>query len=39
MPLEQKRIDSSDLLDLTAYSKERKIIRKEIVDMKKNRRV
>ena len=39
MPLKQKRIDSSDLLDLTAYSKERKIIRKEVVEMKKNRRV
>ena len=39
MPLEQKRIDSSDLLDLTTYSKERKIIRKEVVEMKKNRRI
>ena len=39
MPLEQKRIDSSDLLDLTTYSKERKIIRKEVVEMKKKRRI
>ena len=28
MPIEQKKIDSSDLLDLTTYSKERKAIRK-----------
>ena len=39
MPIEQKKIDSSDLLDLTTYSKERKAIRKEVVAMKKNRRV
>ena len=39
MPIEQKKIDSSDLLDLTTYSKERKTIRKEVVAMKKNRRV
>ena len=35
----KKKIDSSDLLDLTTYSKERKAIRKEVVAMKKNRRV
>jgi hypothetical protein len=35
MPLEQKRIDSTDLLDLSSYSKERKTIRKEVVEMKK----
>ena len=39
MPIEQKKIDSSDLLDLATYSKERKAIRKEVVAMKKNRRV
>ena len=39
MPIEQKKIDSSDLLDLTTYLKERKAIRKEVVAMKKNRRV
>ena len=39
MPIEQKKIDSSDLLDLATYSKERKVIRKEVVAMKKNRRV
>jgi len=39
MPIEQKKIDSSDLLDLNTYSKERKAIRKEVVAMKKNRRV
>ena len=39
MPIEQKKIDSSDLLDLTTYSKERRAIRKEVVAMKKNRRV
>ena len=38
MPIEQKKIDSSDLLDLNTYSKERKAIRKEVVAMKKNRR-
>ena len=35
MPIEQKKIDSSDLLDLNTYSKERKAIRKEVVAMKK----
>ena len=39
MPVKQKKIDSSDLLDLNTYSKERKAIRKEVVAMKKNRRV
>ena len=39
MPIEQKKIDASDLLDLSTYSKERKAIRKEVVAMKKNRRV
>ena len=39
MPIKHKKIDSSDLLDLNSYSRERKTIRKEVVQMKKNRRV
>ena len=39
MTIEAKKIEASDLLDFKAYSKERKNIRKEVVEMKKNRRV
>ena len=39
MPIQNKKIDSSDLLDLNTYAKERKAIRSELVEMKKNRRV
>ena len=39
MPIQNKKIDSSDLLDLSTYTKERKAIRSELVEMKKNRRV
>ena len=39
MPIQNKKIDSSDLLDLNTYTKERKAIRSELVEMKKNRRV
>ena len=36
MPIQNKKIDSSDLLDLNTYTKERKAIRTELVEMKKN---
>ena len=39
MPIETKKIESSDLLAISTYAKERKSIRKEVVKMKKNRRV
>ena len=39
MPIKNKKIDSSDLLDLNTYTKERKAIRSELVEMKKNRRI
>jgi len=39
MTIETKKIEASDLLDLNSYSKERRQIRKELVEMKKNRRV
>tara|TARA_B100000029_G_scaffold430738_1_gene441863 strand:+ start:608 stop:1201 length:594 start_codon:yes stop_codon:yes gene_type:complete len=39
MTIETKKIEASDLLDLSTYSKERRNIRKEVVEMKKNRRV
>ena len=39
MSFETKKIEASDLLDLNAYAKERKDIRKELVEMKKHRRV
>jgi len=39
MPIETKKIESSDLLVISTYAKERRSIRKEVVEMKKNRRV
>ena len=39
MAIETKKIEASDLLDLKSYSEERRNIRKEVVEMKKNRRV
>ena len=39
MPIETKKIESSDLLAISTYAKERRSIRKEVVEMKKNRRV
>tara|TARA_B110000014_G_scaffold233988_1_gene197625 strand:- start:265 stop:858 length:594 start_codon:yes stop_codon:yes gene_type:complete len=39
MPIETKKIESSDLLAISTYEKERRSIRKEVVEMKKNRRV
>ena len=39
MAIENRKIEPSDLLDYNAYAKERKSIRKEVVQMKKNRRV
>ena len=39
MPIETKKIESSDLLAISTYTKERRSIRKEVVEMKKNRRV
>ena len=39
MPIETKKIESSDLLAISTYAKERRSIRKEVVKMKKNRRV
>jgi len=39
MTIETKKVEASDLLDLNSYSKERRQIRKELVEMKKNRRV
>ena len=39
MTIENRKIESSDLLEFSAYAKERRSIRKELVQMKKNRRV
>ena len=39
MTIENRKIESSDLLDYSTYAKERRSIRKEVVQMKKNRRV
>ena len=39
MTIENRKIESSDLLEYSTYAKERRIIRKEVVQMKKNRRV
>ena len=39
MSIETKKIESSDLLAISTYAKERRSIRKEVVEMKKNRRV
>ncbi len=39
MTVENRKIESSDLLEYSAYAKERRSIRKEVVQMKKNRRV
>ena len=39
MTIENRKIESSDLLEYSIYAKERKSIRKEVVQMKKNRRV
>mgnify|MGYP003321366367 FL=1 len=39
MTIENRKIESSDLLEYSAYAKERRSIRKEVVQMKKNRRV
>ena len=39
MPIENRKIESSDLLEYSTYAKERRSIRKEVVQMKKNRRV
>ena len=39
MSIENRKIEPSDLLEYSAYAKERRSIRKEVVQMKKNRRV
>ena len=39
MTIENRKIESSDLLEYSTYTKERRSIRKEVVQMKKNRRV
>ena len=39
MTIKNRKIESSDLLDYSTYAKERRSIRKEVVQMKKNRRV
>ncbi len=39
MPKEKKKIDKSDIMPLDAYIKDRKELRKKIVNFKKNRRV
>ena len=39
MTIENRKIESSDLLEYSIYAKERRSIRKEVVQMKKNRRV
>ena len=39
MTIDNRKIESSDLLEYSAYAKERRSIRKEVVQMKKNRRV
>lgn len=39
MSLKDKKINATDILDLTKYTKNRKSIRKNVVEMKKNRRV
>ena len=39
MTIENRKIEYSDLLEYSAYAKERRSIRKEVVQMKKNRRV
>ena len=39
MTIENRKIESSDLLEYNTYAKERRSIRKEVVQMKKNRRV
>lgn len=39
MPNKNKKINASNILNLEAYSKERKSIRARVVEMKKNRRV
>ena len=39
MSLKDKKINATDILDLTEYTKNRKSIRKNVVEMKKNRRV
>ena len=39
MTIENRKIESSDLLEYSTYAKERRSIRKEVVQMKKNRRV
>ena len=39
MTIENRKIESSDLLEYGTYAKERRSIRKEVVQMKKNRRV
>ena len=39
MSLKDKKINATDVLDLAEYTKNRKSIRKNVVEMKKNRRV
>ena len=39
MTIENRKIEASDLLEYSTYAKERRSIRKEVVQMKKNRRV
>ena len=39
MSLKNKKINATDILDLAEYTKNRKSIRKNVVEMKKNRRV
>lgn len=39
MSLKDKKINATDILDLAEYTKNRKSIRKNVVEMKKNRRV
>ena len=39
MPKEKKEIQKSDIMPLDIYTKQRKVLRKNIVDFKKNRRI
>ena len=39
MSIKDKKINATDILDLAEYTKNRKSIRKNVVEMKKNRRV
>jgi len=39
MPIEKKEIQKQDIMPLDLYSKQRKVLRKNIVEYKKNRRI